>query len=114
MNRKRSQSRCQARTKAGKLQPKVAAGLAPLMNLQLRAIEATNWEQRLAKLEKLLAETGAAGDLDHNRSCQNLSSISHRGNLEKASDGNREVQSTPGPAGGEEQSFGCMPSASKP
>ena len=99
---------------AGKLQPKVAAGLAPLMNLQLRAIEATNWEQRLAKLEKLLAETGAAGDLHHNRGRQNLSSISHRGNLEKASDGKRDVQSTLGPAGGEEQSFGRMPSASKP
>jgi hypothetical protein len=36
---------------AGKLQPKVAAGLAPLLNLQLRAIEA------VAKLEKLSAET---------------------------------------------------------
>jgi len=49
---------------AGKLNPRVAAGLAPLMNLQLRAIEATDLERRLANLEKLLAETEAEKDLD--------------------------------------------------
>jgi hypothetical protein len=45
---------------AGKLHPRIAAGLAPLMNLQLRVIETTDLEQRLAKMEKLekrLAET---------------------------------------------------------
>jgi hypothetical protein len=42
----------------GKLNPRVAFGLAPLMNLQLRAIEATDLERRLTKLEKLLAATG--------------------------------------------------------
>src|SRR5271169_4516261 len=37
---------------AGKLPPKVAAGLAPLMNLQLRAIETSNLELRVEKLVK--------------------------------------------------------------
>jgi len=43
---------------SGKLPPKIAAGLAPLMTLQLRAIETTgisNIELRLAKAEELLA-----------------------------------------------------------
>ena len=39
----------------GRLHPRIAAGLAPLMSLQLRAIETTNIEQRLTKLEKRLA-----------------------------------------------------------
>ena len=39
---------------AGKLHPRTAAGLAPLLQLQLRAIEKTDFEQRLAKLEKQL------------------------------------------------------------
>lgn len=37
---------------SGKLSPRIAAGLGPLLNLQLRAIEATDVEQRLAKLEQ--------------------------------------------------------------
>jgi general stress protein YciG len=37
---------------AGKVHPRVAAGLAPLLNLQMRAIETANIEQRLAKLEQ--------------------------------------------------------------
>jgi hypothetical protein len=41
---------------AGKIHPRIAAGLAPLMNLQLRAIETTDLERRLAKVEELLAE----------------------------------------------------------
>jgi len=41
---------------SGKLPPKVATSLAPLMNLQLRAIETSDLEERLAKLEKLAAE----------------------------------------------------------
>jgi len=39
---------------AGRIHPRIAAGLAPLLNLQLRAIEITeiaNLERRLAKLE---------------------------------------------------------------
>ncbi len=43
----------------GRLHPKIGAGLAPLLNLQLRAIEMTEVEQlmrRVAELEKQLAE----------------------------------------------------------
>jgi hypothetical protein len=41
---------------AGRIHPRIAAGLAPLMSLQLRAIEATNFERRVAELEKRVAE----------------------------------------------------------
>jgi hypothetical protein len=45
---------------AGKLNPRVAAGLAPLLNLLLHVIEITEitnkMERRIAKVEKLLAE----------------------------------------------------------
>jgi len=41
---------------AGRLHPRTAAGIAPLMNLQLRAIEQTSFQERLAKLERLVAE----------------------------------------------------------
>lgn len=41
---------------AGKLNPKVAAGLAPLMNLQLRAIETADLELRLIRVEELTAK----------------------------------------------------------
>jgi hypothetical protein len=37
---------------AGKVPLRFAAGLAPLMNLQLRAIESSSLDLRLAKLEK--------------------------------------------------------------
>jgi hypothetical protein len=40
----------------GKIHPRIAAGLAPLMSLQLRAIETTNLERRLANVEKLIAD----------------------------------------------------------
>lgn len=40
---------------AGKMNPRVAAGLASLLNLQLRAIETTDHEERLAKMEQLCA-----------------------------------------------------------
>jgi hypothetical protein len=49
-------SRLVADVYAGKLQPRVAAGMAPLLNLQLQAIKATDVEQRLAALEKELNE----------------------------------------------------------
>jgi hypothetical protein len=39
----------------GKLHPKIAAGLTPLLQLQLRALDATDAEQRIAKLERLAA-----------------------------------------------------------
>jgi hypothetical protein len=44
---------------AGKVHPRIAAGLAPLLSLQMRAIEITeiaNLERRVAELEKLSAE----------------------------------------------------------
>ncbi len=41
---------------AGKVHPRIASVLAPLMNLQQRAIEATNLERRLARVEELLAD----------------------------------------------------------
>ena len=41
---------------AGKLHPKTASGLAPLLNLQLRAIESSDLEGRLTKLEGMLAD----------------------------------------------------------
>ena len=40
----------------GRIPLRIATGLAPLMSLQLRAIEATNFERRLAELEKRVAE----------------------------------------------------------
>lgn len=41
---------------SGKVHPRIAAGLAPLLNLQLRALETTDLERRLTILEKRLAE----------------------------------------------------------
>jgi hypothetical protein len=45
---------------AGKLHPRTAAGLAPLMHLQLRAIQITTLEERMARMEKLLAHKAEA------------------------------------------------------
>ena len=39
---------------SGKMNPRTAAGLAPLLNLQLRAIETTDLERRLPPIEKEL------------------------------------------------------------
>ena len=41
---------------AGKMNPRTAAGLAPLLSLQLRAIETTDLQRRLEQLEKLAPE----------------------------------------------------------
>jgi hypothetical protein len=41
---------------AGKIHPRISAGLAPLLNLQLRAIGTANLEQRFAEFEKRLTE----------------------------------------------------------
>jgi len=38
----------------GRLRPSRAAALAPLLNLQMRAVERTDLERRVAKMEKLL------------------------------------------------------------
>jgi hypothetical protein len=48
---------------AGKMHPKTAAGLTPLMNLQLRAIETADLEQRVADLEMKLT----ANEVDRDR-----------------------------------------------
>jgi len=51
---------------SGKLHPKIAAGLAPLLNLQLRLVEATDLERRLERVEQLTAKmrtrSGENGD----------------------------------------------------
>jgi hypothetical protein len=47
---------------AGKVQPRVAACLAPLMNLQLHAIKTADIEQRLTKLEQQSKLRGRAPD----------------------------------------------------
>jgi hypothetical protein len=49
---------------AGQLHPRIGAGLGPLLNLQLRAIELTNHEQRIAALERGRMETEEKGDSD--------------------------------------------------
>jgi hypothetical protein len=41
---------------SGKLHPRVASGLASLLNLQLRVLEASTLERRVAQLEELFAE----------------------------------------------------------
>jgi len=41
---------------SGKLNPRIATGLAPLLNLQLRAIDTTDVQRRLADLEKYQAK----------------------------------------------------------
>lgn len=44
---------------SGKVHPKVAACMTPLMNLQLRAIETSNLELQLARIEKRLTDLEA-------------------------------------------------------
>jgi hypothetical protein len=63
---------------AGKRHARDAAALAPLLNLQLRAIETTDLERRLAKLERLLAETEAEKDLDRKPDSAPLSGLGDR------------------------------------
>ena len=41
---------------AGKIHPRIAAGLAPLLSLQMRVIVTTNFEQRFTELEKQVAK----------------------------------------------------------
>lgn len=49
---------------SGKLSPRIATGLAPLLNLQLRAIDITDVQRRLASLERRFAEEPQEQDLD--------------------------------------------------
>ena len=46
----------------GKLHPRIAAGLAPLMHLQLRAVEKTELEKRLTRLERLVRDAFLKGE----------------------------------------------------
>ena len=58
---------------AGKVHPRIAASLGPLMNIQLHAIAASNLELQLAQLEKRLTRLEAArdekGDLQPSNAC---------------------------------------------
>jgi len=49
---------------AGKIQPRVASSLSPLLNLQLRAIETTELARRLAEVEKQLRREPGDGSLE--------------------------------------------------
>lgn len=51
----------------GRIAPRVAAGLAPLFNLQLRALESADLERRIEVVEKLLSKTEPKGDLKGER-----------------------------------------------
>jgi hypothetical protein len=59
-------------TLAGKLNPRMAAGLASLLNLQLRLIHESNVEQRLARVERLLAESDLLKTPDEAEEAQNV------------------------------------------
>jgi hypothetical protein len=48
----------------GRLDPRIASGLAPLLSLQLRAIETTDLERRVVKVEKLLSKSKNASGGD--------------------------------------------------
>jgi hypothetical protein len=48
---------------AERIHPRIAAGLAPLLSLQLRAIETTDLARRLAEVEKLLSRTPSSAGL---------------------------------------------------
>ena len=81
---------------AGKLHPKIAAGLAPLLNLQLRAIETADVELRVAKLEKQAAAMEAKEAHSGNRRRRTVD-FRPRGPMIKApldGDADADVQST--------------------
>ena len=46
---------------SGKVEPRIASSLAPLLNLQLRAVETTDLVRRIVELEKRAAEADRAG-----------------------------------------------------
>jgi hypothetical protein len=48
---------------SGKFDPKVGLGLAPLLNLQLRAIESSDFEETIARLEQENAEFQGESDV---------------------------------------------------
>ena len=57
---------------AGKLHPRIAAGLAPLLQLQLRALAEADIERRLSKLERLVARREEKSRVDGSRYQTNL------------------------------------------
>jgi hypothetical protein len=48
---------------AGKIHPRIAAVLTPLLNLQLRAIETTDLARRIAEVKKLFPKTPSSAGL---------------------------------------------------
>ena len=48
---------------AERIHPRIAAGLAPLLNLQLRAIETTDLARRIAEMERLFPKTPSSAGL---------------------------------------------------
>jgi len=68
---------------ARKLDPRIASGLAPLLNLQLRAIESSDLELRLQKLERLVTDTISASS---ENGSNNISAPSKRVNPNGGSD----------------------------
>jgi hypothetical protein len=57
---------------AGRIHPRIAAGLSPLLNLQLRAIETTSLELRLVQVEKRLDKANSAGRFDGTKDAPRL------------------------------------------
>jgi len=57
---------------SGRISPRIASGLAALLSLQLRAIETTDLERRLAKLEQLRAEADTAEGLGGRKDAPSL------------------------------------------
>ena len=68
---------------AGKLHPRIVSGLAPLMNLQLRAIEATDLEGRVAKVEKVLDMGGGMAMSNFDKSVTPPEETPTNGRVEK-------------------------------
>ncbi|MGA7441093.1 MAG: hypothetical protein WBW82_02925, partial [Candidatus Sulfotelmatobacter sp.] len=62
---------------SGKLHPRVAASLAPLLNLHLRLIETSKLEQRVAELERKMSADAQSG-LEAERDCGDPSVCSSR------------------------------------
>jgi hypothetical protein len=78
---------------AGRLAPRVASSLGPLINLQLRAIEATDLERRIAKLEKkMFAEVNNGLGEQQTIPPSDLSDHAYHSAPEEISSGNGIVQ----------------------
>ena len=67
-----------------RLNPRVAAGLAPLLSLQLRAIETTDVQRRLDALEKRPSEghVQESADRDENDTIANFGTVTSNGRSE--------------------------------